>query len=70
MTLTGLAAAAGVPQPNMSKIEAGDEQPSWQRLCAIATALGVGPAVLVGPTESPTEATWPFARGRKRKVAA
>lgn len=70
MTLTSLGLAAGVPQPNMSKIEAGDEQPSWRRLCAIAKVLGVDPAAIVGPSDSPTEESWPFARGRKRKAVA
>jgi transcriptional regulator with XRE-family HTH domain len=71
LTISGLAELVPMPQPNLSRIEAGDEQPSWDRLVAIAAALKVLPQSLVGPDDldQVTGETWPFQRGRKRRVA-
>lgn len=75
LTITEVARRAGVPQPNMSKIEAGNEQVSWPRLVAIAEALGVDAYALVGPDSDHAtfdESHWPYkTRGaRKPKAAA
>lgn len=66
--LTGAAAAvlAGVPQPNWSKLESGDEQPGFERLTRIAAALRVPVEALVMGAQPVTEETWPYRRGRKR----
>jgi len=69
LTILALATAAGIPQPNLSKIEAGQEQPSWKRLATLAQVLGIEPAALVGPTINPDETAWPFVQGRKRRAA-
>lgn len=73
LTISALADAAEMPQPNLSKMEAGEEQPSFARLQKLAKALGVDAGALIGPDTDPRlidEAAWPFQRGRKRKAAA
>jgi transcriptional regulator with XRE-family HTH domain len=73
LSISALADAVGMPQPNLSKMEAGEEQPSWGRLARIAKALGISPAVLIGPDPDPRlvdEDSWPFQRGRRRKAVA
>ena len=71
LSITQLAAAVPMPQPNLSKMEAGEEQPSYARLVRIAQVLGTTPQALVGPDEPlvDLEPVWPFIRGRKRSAA-
>lgn len=70
-SLTALAAVSGIPQPNLSRIEKGEEQLSWAKLNDLAKALGFEDArALVGPDELPTAETWPFRRGGKRTKAS
>lgn len=70
-TLTTLSAVSGIPQPNLSRIEKGDEQVSWTKLEALAKAFGFNdPAVLVGPDGHIDEETWPHRRGGNRRTKA
>lgn len=69
-SLTALSAVTGIPQPNLSRIERGEEQVSWGKLVTLATAFGfTDPAVLVGPDENIDETTWPHRRGGARRKA-
>jgi transcriptional regulator with XRE-family HTH domain len=65
LSISQLASDVPMPQPNMSKIQLGTEQPSHARLIRIAEVLGVDPEALVGP-DSLDLAEWPFVRGKKR----
>ena len=72
LTISALAAKSAMAQPNLSKMEAGEEQPSYARLLKIASALGVDAGCLIGPDIDPRlvdESVWPFQRGKKRAAA-
>ena len=70
LSISQLAAAVPMPQPNLSKIQSGTEQPSSARLCRIAEVLGVDPEALIGPDALDTAVDeWPYVRGKKRVAA-
>ena len=69
LTISQLSAAVPMPQPQLSKIQAGLEQPSVARLCRMAEVLGISPESLIGPADlSSAVAEWPFVRGKKRRM--
>lgn len=44
LTIEALAASAGIHPTYLSGIERGRHNPSWERLCDLAAALGVRPS--------------------------
>lgn len=70
-----LARRSKIPQPNLSRVERGEEQVSWSRLEVLAKELDTTPLALVGPDMPLTQLralgaeNWPFSRGRRRKEA-
>jgi transcriptional regulator with XRE-family HTH domain len=69
LSITQLAAAVPMNQPNLGRMEKGEEQPSAARLIRLATVLAIDPRSLIGPDEDAAIDAWPHAQGRK-KVAA
>lgn len=60
LTITELARRSGIPQPNLSKIEAGNLQCSWPRLVTLADVLNVPVDAIVGDDEPVSAETWPI----------
>ena len=66
LTQTALAAQAGIPIPNLSRIEHGRQSIYIERLVDLAAALQVSADYLLGRTDDPAP---PPKRPRPRKAA-
>jgi transcriptional regulator with XRE-family HTH domain len=66
-TISQLAGLCGVSQPNMSRLESGERQPSWDLLQRLAAAFEIDHRALLSPLDdTDAEAAWPYLRGGLR----
>lgn len=57
-TQAGLAGRSGIPQPNLSRIEAGEQDPTVSTVLRICSALGVRPAEIFEDRPVPRPVRW------------
>lgn len=69
MTQAQLSQAAGIPQPNLSKIEKGKQDLTVTTLCKIAYALGVPPADFFKQDDSNVTKSISLSRPQIEKIA-
>ena len=58
LTQAGLARHSGIPQPNLSRIERGEQDPTVSTLLRICSSLGISPAEFFKKDEAGTSFRW------------